>query len=344
MSSRVPSAPTGEWRFRTPPPLRSVRRLTRAPTFSVVIAAYRAVETIAEAVESALGQSLPPHEVIVCDDGPDDELVSALRRFGNRIVLIRQRNAGAAAAKNAAARSASGDFVASLDADDVFLPERLAALSELASARPDLDILCTDLYFEVDGRAAGRFYEHNDFPIDDQRIGILRSCFPGGNPAVRRSRFIEIGGFDESFRAAEDWDCWLRLILTGSRAGLVEAPLLRYRIHGDAITARRAESLAARERMLSNHALDPGWSARERLVLDESRRRAHTRTAYALMSTVVQELPRGARRDLIALAGDRDLPRGLRVRAAVAALWPRLSRRRSLGKEHEGYVGRWRGA
>jgi glycosyltransferase involved in cell wall biosynthesis len=344
MSSRPADGPPGRWQFRTPQPPRPVRRLTRAPTFSVVIAAYQAVETIAETVESALGQSLPPHEVIVCDDGPDDALVSELGQFGTRIGLIRQRNAGHAAAKNAAARASSGEFVAILDADDVFLPERLAALSELASARPDLDILSTDEYFDVDGRTVGRFYEHNDFPVDDQRIGILRVCFPGGHPAVRRSRLMEIGGFDEEFRAAADWECWLRMILAGSSAGLVDAPLLRYRLHAGAMTARRAESLADRERVFTKHALDESWSAQERLVLAESRRLAHTRTAYARMSTVVRELPRGARRDLFALARDGDLPTGLRARATVAALLPRLARARGRARDRQGYVGRWTGA
>src|SRR5262249_14579403 len=121
------------------------------PTFSVVIAAYNVADVISGAIESALDQSHAPHEVIVCDDGSTDDLDRVLEPYADRITVIRQENGGEGSAKNAAARAASGEFVAILDADDEYLPGRLQALSQLALARPDLDILTSDAYLAVDG-------------------------------------------------------------------------------------------------------------------------------------------------------------------------------------------------
>ena len=135
-------------------------------------------------------------------------------------MLLRQENGGEAAAKTAAARAARGEFVAFLDADDVYLPERLEALAELATARPDLDVLTTDAIVEVDGEAVRRCYEESwTFEVDDQRGAILERNFVFGLAAVRRELLLAAGGFDRSLRHATDWDLWLRLILAGRGSG-----------------------------------------------------------------------------------------------------------------------------
>ena len=100
-------------RFLAPPPERPAEP-GPPPSFSVIIAAYQAAHTIGEAVESALEQTSPPHEVIVCDDGSTDDLAGTLTPYGGRIVLLRKENGGAASARNVALRAASGEFVAQL--------------------------------------------------------------------------------------------------------------------------------------------------------------------------------------------------------------------------------------
>ena len=167
------------------------------PSFSVVIPAYQAAASIGEALESVLVQTAPPLEIIVSDDGSTDGIDNVLEPYRERIMLLRGPHRGVSAARNAALAVARGEFVANLDADDVFLPERLEALGELAMAHSDLDILATDAWFEVDGRRQGRFNRVNGFPVDDQRAGILSTCFVL-SPAVRREALLEVGGFDES--------------------------------------------------------------------------------------------------------------------------------------------------
>ena len=256
-------------RFVVPEPVAPVEPAPRS-TFSIVIAAYQAAATIGAAVSSALAQTEPALEVIVCDDGSTDDLEQALAPYRDRIRLLRQRNAGAASARNQAARAARGEFVVVLDADDVYDPRRVEALADLATARPDLDIVTTDAYFEKDGEVIGRFNWSNPFAVDDQRARILENCFVGGWPAVRRSRLLAAGGFDQSLRIGYDWDCWLRLILDGARAGLVDEPLMTYRLHGGSLSANRVESLRERVRLLGKAKADPSLSRRERRILQRS--------------------------------------------------------------------------
>ena len=97
--------------FLAPPPERLFVPVA-PPRFSIIIPAYQAASFVSEAVESALAQTVAPYEVIVCDDGSTDDLGRALAVYSGRITLLRKEHGGAASARNAAARSASSDFVA----------------------------------------------------------------------------------------------------------------------------------------------------------------------------------------------------------------------------------------
>jgi glycosyltransferase involved in cell wall biosynthesis len=297
--------------------------MTATPDFSVVIAAFQAGETVAEAVESALAQTYPAREVIVCDDGSTDETQRMLEQFEDRIVVLRQGNAGEAAAKNAAIRAAHAEYVAILDADDLFLPRRLEALAGLAARDPDLDILTTDAVLEIDGRPQRRCYTDSwRFETDDQRRAILERNFVFGLVAVRRSRLLEIGGFDESIRYAADWDCWLRLILAGSRVGLVPLPLARYRLHPKSLSANRTALLDGRAMVLERAAARRELTPSERRAV-ESRAAAYRQQAK--LAQVFEALITGApqaRSLALDLARASGLACSTRLRAAVAAAVP----------------------
>ena len=299
------------------------------PSFSVIIAAYQAAGTIGEAIESALAQDPPPLEVVVCDDGSTDDIDAAVAPYRDRIAFLRQENRGEASAKNAAARAASGDFVVILDADDVFLPGRLAALSELAVARPELDILTTDALLEVDGVVVRRCYSDSfRFVDDDQRAGILRENFIFGHAAVRRDQLLAAGGFDESIRWTTDWDCWLRMILDGSRAGLVPEPLSRYRLHADSLSAQREAHIAGRLQTLDKASRRRDLSRSEQEIVRGAialNRRA-LRTARARASLL--EGGADARRHALAVAFGAGHSAKTRAKALAAAVAPGVARRR----------------
>ncbi|HET7129087.1 MAG TPA: glycosyltransferase family A protein [Gaiellaceae bacterium] len=266
-----------------------------APTFSVVIPAYQAAGTIGDALGSVATQTRPPLEVIVCDDGSTDSLEPALEPWRDGIELLRKENGGGASALNTGVRAASGDFVVILDADDTYEPRRLEALVELATERPDLDIVTTDAFLEIEGTVRGRFSDSTPFVTDDQPRGILRACFIGGWPAIRRSTVVARGGFDESLRIAYDWECWIRVVLSGSRAGCVDEPLMTYRLRPTGLTGDRVASLRARVAMLegvARRALGPD----ERSVLAETIRTERAKLDASRPSPVRRMWARAKRR------------------------------------------------
>ena len=159
------------------------------PTFTVVIAAHNVAGTIAEAVESALAQTLPALEIIVCDDGSTDAPAAVLQPYGERVKYIRKERGGAASARNAALEHTHGDFFAVLDADDAYLPQRLEALAELAVVRRDLDILCTDAFLEANAdelkgyeRTKGSLHFTPETPLPEERW-TWRAVGLDGEPA-----------------------------------------------------------------------------------------------------------------------------------------------------------------
>jgi hypothetical protein len=242
-----------------------------APTFSVIVAAYNVADVIGDALESIQSQTQPPLEVIVCDDGSTDDLEAAVEPYRDEIMLLRQRNGGEASAKNAAAAAARGEFVAILDADDVYFANRLEALSKLAQVRPDLDILTTDGFLCVGGQVVRRNYDRSwRFEVVDQRRAILQRNFIFGLAAVRRERLLRHGGFDESILWTTDWDLWLRLILAGARAGCVDEPLALYRLRETSLTAQRRELLLGKLATLEKARQNPDLREEEAQVLEAS--------------------------------------------------------------------------
>lgn len=299
------------------------------PTFTTLIPAYQAAQFIGEALASVLHQTTPPVQILVVDDGSTDDLDSALAPFAERVELLRIPHAGLPAARNVGVGAARGEFLAFLDADDAWEPDFLTALGSLAAIRPDLDLLTTDARYAVDGVAQGTFYEANDFPVDDQRATILERCFITTKTAVRRAKLLEIGGFDESLLYAEDWDCWIRLVLAGASVGLVDAPLSTYRMHAGQLSARRGPSLLERSLVLEKALGMPQLTAAERRDVSarvpEMRRRA-TLTA-AMESRGV-----AARRAWLHLARLRGVSAKTRLAGAVGTASPRIASRVMAGR------------
>jgi hypothetical protein len=297
------------------PPPRTRVEPAAAPTISIVIPCYQASATVADAVSSAIAQTRPAHEVVVCDDGSTDEPEHALAPFLDRITLLRKSNGGGASALNHAARVATGEFVAILDADDSYDARRIEALAALAAARPDLDILATDAWLERDGTVVGRYFDEDPFAIADQRAAILRTCFPGGWPAVRRACVLDAGGWDESYRITYDWECWLRLIHGGAAAGAVAEPLMTYRMHAASLSADPVASLRERVRMfrgVDRTTLAP----HEREALDEALGRDGRRLAGEEIAAAIRD--GSSRIALLRAAGLRGAPWRARLRALRA--------------------------
>lgn len=297
---------------------------------------------MSEAVGSAFEQTMPPHEVIVCDDGSTDDIEGALMPYRDRIVLLRREHRGESATKNAAARAATGDFVALLDADDMYTPERIGAMGELAALRPDLDIVTTDAILELDGGEVVRHYydESFTFEVGDQRSALLDRCFIFSVPAIRRERFLEVGGFDESIEFTADWECWLRLVFSGSLAGLVDEPLYRYRLHEAARSSQPARMTRGQVETLETAARNLELTNGERAVLERSLSRARRTAELEEARLALLEGASDARRRSLAIAARSGNNLTTRIKAAAGAAAPGLIRRLLLSRASQ----RWSAA
>jgi Glycosyl transferase family 2 len=308
------------------------------PSFSIVITAYQVADYVSETVGSALAQTLPALDVVVVDDGSTDDLDGALAPYLGRITLIRQENQGPGAAKFAGARAATGDFVAFLDGDDVYLPTRLEALAEAAAERPDLDILVTDAYMERDGQRLRTVYDDTwPFEIADQRSGILERCFVLGHAAARRSLLLTIDEIDRD--TLDDWECWARLILGGARAGLVQEPLSCYRIRPGSISTERSALFRRGVATLRRLEDDARLTAAERAVL----LRTHAEWSRTLTLELAREALQvgdGTARPLLSrIIRDREFGQRARLKALASLLAPVLARRLLADRGRAEWVG-----
>ncbi|HMK62334.1 MAG TPA: glycosyltransferase family A protein [Acidimicrobiales bacterium] len=301
------------------------------PTFSVNIPVYQGADTVGQAIESVLEQTRAPLEIIVCDDGSTDDLATALAPYREHITVLHQENKGVAAARNRCLRHSSGEFVIVCDADDAMMPRAIEVLLELATARPDLDILCRTSYFARDEKlvALSRTPAQPRFPVDDQRMAILRDNFVPAHAAVRRTRLLAVGGYDETIRAAVDYEMWVRLIFSGARAGLLLEPLHIYRQRPGSVStndAWRSEGcIAAMEHVV--HRDDVSGPER---AMAQSRLR-HFR-AEQLRAQAKEALVGGspeARRRCLRVVSGRGQSLRQRVKATAAALAPRRAARRA---------------
>jgi GT2 family glycosyltransferase len=313
--------------FFAPAPSTPVEPV-RTPTFSIAIAAYQAEPFVAKAIESALAQTLPAQEIVVVDDGSTDGTAEAVEPYHDRVVFLQKENGGEGSAKNAAARAATGDFVALLDADDTYLPGRLEALGRLAAARPDLDIVTTDALVEADGERTRRVYaEASRFAVDDQRSAILRGNFICGHCAIRREAFLGAGGFDESIRYTADWDCWIRMIFAGARAGLVYEPLSVYRIWAGSLSSSRVAYANGHVQTLEKTAARGDLTPDERALVERSLARRRREAALTAAEAALVEGGPDARRLLAGVAVGRGFGALTRLKAASAAIAPGATRR-----------------
>ncbi len=201
---------------------------------SVIIPAYNAAQTIGRALASIACQTLPAAEVIVVDDGSADgtaEAAEAMQaRMGEtRLRVIRQENKGAGAARNRAIAEATQPYLAFLDADDEWLPKKLARSMEVLRGGDFLlvahDYLDATENGDVHVDCRKRFEETPDPFV----TLYLKGYIPSISVVTSREAVVRVGGFDESLRNAQDFDLWLKLLAEPTaRFTLFGEPLARY--------------------------------------------------------------------------------------------------------------------
>jgi len=182
------------------------------PTVSVVIPAYNSAHFLPKAIASVRAQQWPGLELIVVDDGSTDDTEAVVRELsrGEDVRFLRQENAGAESARNKGIATARGEWIAFLDADDVWLPGKLEAQFVELEKRANAAFSYTDetLRFES-GKERDVKCGKDGRPLLLQLLG--GNLFATPTVIVRRDCLQEVGLFDARLRTGEDWDLWIRL-------------------------------------------------------------------------------------------------------------------------------------
>jgi glycosyltransferase involved in cell wall biosynthesis len=206
----------------------------KQPRVSVIIPNYNYAHYLPQTLESVLAQSYPDVEIIVVDDGSSDDSRKVLEQFEGRVRLIEQQNRGVAAARNNGARQSSGQLIAFLDADDIWLPLKLERQVELFLSQPELGLVhCGVEEIDAEGNHLSFRSDGLEGWVAKELLLLERAVILGGGSGlvVPRATFDALGGFNERLSTSADWDFFYR-IAARQRVGFVPEPLLQYRIHG----------------------------------------------------------------------------------------------------------------
>lgn len=241
------------------------------PTFDIIVPAYNAARFLPAALDSVVAQSFPDWRILLVDDGSQDATPEIASRYkqqlGEKLLYFRQGNAGLPAARNAALRQATAPLLALLDADDVWLPCRLEATFEVFRQHPDaglaygfvdridqdgniLDVFTTR-HKHAEGRIA-RYIYRRDINLPCPTVTFRRDCLE------------RVGLFDESLRATEDRDLWLR-IAQHFPVALVPKLIAHYRISPTSMTTDPDRMLRSQLQFVAKHYGTPDcgfWSRR----------------------------------------------------------------------------------
>jgi glycosyltransferase involved in cell wall biosynthesis len=242
------------------------------PLFSVVIPAYNAATFIANTLDSVRDQTLREYEIIVVDDGSRDDTKGVVDRWLAKHGLpgrcIPQENRKIAGARNTGMRAATADYIALLDHDDLWYPEKLAAVAATFRTHPDAVLVGHHIDMTKDGRLIRTARMGPAVPRMYERLLFGGNAVSPSAAVFRRDKAHEIGGFRENpaFNTVEDYDFWLRLSRVG-RFVFIDQALSEYSIVENSASSRVEYQRANLEALLQDHFAsyfqgDPGFWGR----------------------------------------------------------------------------------
>jgi glycosyltransferase involved in cell wall biosynthesis len=228
------------------------------PTVSVIIPTYNRANLIEKAIESVLNQAYQDFEIIVVDDGSTDNTGEIIRGFKDkRVKYIKKykKNKGSSVARNIGIKVARGKYIAFLDSDDEWLPEKLDKQIEvLQSESPEVGVVYSNLlYIDENGKNMSKFRnpKKEGYIYED----LLCKNYVGTDSTllIRKECFHRVGLFDDLLNTQQDWDMWIR-IAKYYRFALIKVPLVKYRLHSNQISRNLELKIITANRILVKYA------------------------------------------------------------------------------------------
>jgi glycosyltransferase involved in cell wall biosynthesis len=233
---------------------------------SVIIPVYNVEQYVAQTLESVLAQTYTNLEIIIVDDETPDRSIDICRRYADpRIQIIQQKNRGLAGARNTGIRHATGDYIALLDSDDLWLPNKLQKQVEHLESSPQIGIsFCRSAFIDDLGKPLGTYQMPRLKDITAPYLMCRNPIGNGSAPMIRREVFEAIAYtrdrygitekfyFDDSFRQSEDIECWIRIVIQThwKIEGISEAMTL-YRVNAGGLSANIFKQLESWEQVIT---------------------------------------------------------------------------------------------
>ena len=212
----------------------------RVPIVSIVMCAYNAANFINETIDSVLAQTFTDFELIIVNDGSTDHTSKIVKFYTDpRIVLVEQKNAGPAAARNTAIQHAAGKYLAILDSDDLWLPVYLEKMLGIFQSDPKIDFAYpnAELFgtpYWNDKRYMDR--DPSSLPVTLDKL-ISRECNVFISSIFKREIIAKVGGFDPELKGSEDLDLWFRICQAGYQFTFTTEVLVKYRKRDDSLSS-----------------------------------------------------------------------------------------------------------
>lgn len=226
---------------------------------SVIVPVYNRGHMVARTLDSILRQSYPHTEIVAVNDGSSDASLAVLseyaRRHPGKMVVVDQSNQGQARARNNGIAASSGEYIAFLDSDDTWNPDKLSLQMPLFRGRVGL-VYSGINEVDLEDRITGTVLPEPGMRGDIYRQLLVKNRMTGGSVVVTRRAIDQVGCFDESFRAAENWDLWIR-ISREYEVDYVDKPLVNYLKHQGNMSQDNRRMMEGSRAILTKHLPTP---------------------------------------------------------------------------------------
>jgi len=269
---------------------------------AIIIPCYNSQATLTQTLDSALGQSFADLCIVTVNDGSVDEtdiiLQEYAQRYPEKLCVISQANKGQTIAKNVGIQNSCSEFVVFLDSDDLWTPDKLEKQMALMLSKPNVGLCYTAAtQIDIHGAHVGEINVSQALRGKCFNELIVRNNIVASSAMVRRSALEDVGLFDESLRACENWDLWIR-IAHGYDVDFVDEPLTCYRLHSNNMSKNVAKILQARLQVIDKHlpaGSNDAW-------VKEQRSEAFFKTHWTFAKAYVESLQLSEARQELALA------------------------------------------